>query len=71
MTVVPGAVEHLRVAGVGPVSAITGSAPLVAAATMARPRESGPATLAGGRGTDHHQRGTVDDPRAVAAGVRG
>src|SRR6185437_13794776 len=55
----PARSSTLRVAGVGPVSMMTGSAPLVAVAT----------TRAGGVRTDQHQRGAVDNAGAVAAGV--
>ena len=55
-------------AGVGPVSMMTGSAPLVAVATM-RARGVRPCDLPAFSTADEHQRGAVDDAGAVAAGV--
>ena len=67
-TVRPARSSTLRVAGVGPVSMMTGSAPLVAVATM-RARGVRPCDLPAAFAADQHQRGAVDDAGAVAAGV--
>ena len=64
----PALASALRVAGIGPVSMMVGSAPESAVATMRAARRQ--AELAAlGLAADQHRRGAVDDARGVAGGV--
>ena len=64
----PALASALRVAGIGPVSMIVGSAPESAVATM-RARGVEAERLAHRLAADQHRRRAVDDARRVAGGV--